>query len=106
MPKKSTAPLASAPCTLQAHAGFDIITQYKGQEQVDLSVVVQIPGSWFGSGAQGALTAAERSASYRAQAVEYAEVHEFKKAGSRALSKDQGIRLVCMSDAHAPRSTV
>ena len=99
MPKRSKAAVADAPSTLQAHAGFDIITQYKGQEQVDLSVVVQIPGSWFGSGAQGALTAAERSTSYRAQAVEYADVHEFKKPGCRTLCKDQGIRFVCLSDA-------
>eukprot|EP00966_Prymnesium_polylepis_P207958 4817260-Prymnesium_polylepis.1 len=32
--------------------GFDVITQYRGQEQVDLVVEIDIPGSWFGGGAQ------------------------------------------------------
>ena len=36
--------------------GVDIIKQYPGQEQVDLSVLVEITGSWFG----GALTTNER----------------------------------------------
>ena len=32
-------------------AGFELIKQYPGEEQVRLKVVVEIPGSWFGSGA-------------------------------------------------------
>ena len=43
--------------------GVDIIKQYPGQEQVDLSVLVEIPGSWFG----GALTTNERRDKYEAQ---------------------------------------
>ena len=53
--------------------GVDIIKQYPGQEQVDLSVLVEIPGSWFG----GALTTNERRDKYEAQAVEFTEVYEF-----------------------------
>ena len=37
--------------------GFELIKQYKGDEQVRLKVIVEIPGSWFGGGAQGSLTA-------------------------------------------------
>ena len=40
--------------------GFEVITQYGGQEQVDLVVEIEIPGSWFGGGAEGSLSSAER----------------------------------------------
>ena len=36
--------------------GVDIIKQYDGQEQVNLKVEVEIPGSWFGGGLVGSLT--------------------------------------------------
>ena len=36
--------------------GVDRIKQYPGPEQVELSVLVDVPGSWFG----GALTSGER----------------------------------------------
>ena len=39
--------------------GFQLIKQYKGDEQVRLKVIVEIPGSWFGGGADGSLTAGE-----------------------------------------------
>ena len=35
------------------------IKQYPGQQQVDLKVRVNVPGSWFGAGAEGTLNAAE-----------------------------------------------
>ena len=44
--------------------GFELIKQYKGDEQVRLKVIVEIPGSWFGGGAQGSLTAGERKEMY------------------------------------------
>ena len=50
-PNKQTSVLA---------AGFEIIKQYPGEEQVRLKVVVEIPGSWFG----GALTTNERRDKY------------------------------------------
>ena len=53
--------------------GVEMIKQYPGQEQVDLSVEICVPGSWFSGTAIGALTAAERRESYLAQAVEYAD---------------------------------
>ena len=79
--------------------GVDIIKQYNGQEQVDLKVVVSIPGSWFGGTEAGSLTAAERKQSYEAQAVEYRAVHEFKGGGGAKKSKEKAIRFVCISDA-------
>ena len=61
-------------------AGFELIKQYPGEEQVRLKVMVEIPGSWFGSGGAGSLNAGERAEKYQAQATEFAQVHEFKKA--------------------------
>ena len=59
MPKRS-APPPSAVRTLDA-VGIDRIEQYDGKEQVtELSVIVEVPGSWFGAGAEGALTDGER----------------------------------------------
>ena len=80
--------------------GFDVITQYDGQEQVDLAVEIEIPGSWFGGGAQGSLTTAERREKYKAQAAQYAAVHEFPAAvrGGKK-SKEKAIRFLCIDDA-------
>ena len=89
---------AASPSVLSA-AGFELIKQYPGEEQVRLKVVVEIPGSWFGSGVAGSLTANERAEKYRAQAVEFAAVHEFKKAGARKATKEPGMRFICIADA-------
>ena len=47
-----------------------------------------MPGSWFGAGPMGSLAATEQREKYKAQAVEYAEVHEFPDAtkGARKAS--------------------
>ena len=79
--------------------GFDVITQYGGQEQVDLVVEIEVPGSWFGGGAEGSLTAAERREKYMAQAVEYAAVREFAATRGGKKSKEPGIRFLCIEDA-------
>ena len=50
-----------------------VVKQYPGQQQVDLAVVVL-------RRADGSLTATEQRDKYKAQAVEYAEVHEFPGA--------------------------
>ena len=57
--------VARRPLT-QTALGVDIIKQYLGHEQIELKVTVQIPGSWFGGSAQGALTASERRDYYEA----------------------------------------
>jgi len=54
MPKQGKAPVVPASGQLGA-LGVERIHQYAGQEQVDLAVVVDIPGSWFGAGAGGGL---------------------------------------------------
>ena len=79
-------------------AGFELIKQYGGEEQARLKVPIEIPGSWFGSGASGTLTTAERKEKYEVQAVEYSAVREFKKPGKKA-SKQAAIRFICHSDA-------
>jgi hypothetical protein len=80
--------------------GFEVIKQYDGQEQVDLKVEIEIPGSWFGGGAEGALTAGERREKYLAQAVEFAAVHEFPGAQPCAKKvRAAGIRFICITDA-------
>ena len=80
--------------------GVEAIQFYPGQEQVDLSVEIEVPGSWFNGTAIGSLTLAERREKYKAQAVEFAEIHEFPAAtrGGKK-SKDNGIRFLCIEDA-------
>jgi len=52
---------------------------YPGQQQVDLAVRIDVPGSWFGAGAEGTqVTAAERKDKYVAVASEYDEKHVFE----------------------------
>ena len=63
MRKKGAAPVVPASGQLGA-LGVEIITQYAGQEQVDLAVLVDVPGSWFGAGADGGLAAAEKKEKY------------------------------------------
>ena len=93
MPK----PTASSSSLLEA--GFELVKQYGGEEQVKLKVVVKIPGSWFGGGAEGSLSAGERREYYEAQAVEYDAAHNFKKAGQKKASVQCAIRFLCISDA-------
>ena len=80
--------------------GVEAIQFYPGQEQVDLSVEIEVPGSWFNGTAIGSLTLAERREKYKAQAVEFAEIHEFPAAtrGGKK-SKEKGIRFLCIVDA-------
>ena len=49
----------------------EVYKQYPDQEQVDLSIEIEVPGSWFGGTEMGSLTATERSVKYKAQAVDY-----------------------------------
>ena len=69
------------------HRYVEVVKQYPGQQQVDLAVEIEVPGSWFGVGPMGALTDAERREMYTAQAVDYAEVREFPGA----LAVAQGV---------------
>ena len=64
-------------------SSVEIIKQYPGPEQVELKVINEIPGAWFGGTSTGALNPSERREHYEAQAVEYAAVHEFKPPGGR-----------------------
>ena len=38
------------------HRYVEVVKQYPGQQQVDLAVEIEVPGSWFGAGPMGALT--------------------------------------------------
>jgi len=84
----------------------ELVKQWPGQQQVNLAVEIQVPGSWFGVGPMGCLTATERREKYTAQAVEYCEVREFPGAtkGARKI-KEKAIRFICLADAaDAPNS--
>ena len=83
-----------------AALGVEAIKFYPGQEQVDLSVEIEVPGSWFNGTAMGSLTTTERRQKYKAQAVEFAEVREFPAAtrGGKK-SRESGIRFLCIEDA-------
>jgi len=73
---------------------------HPGQQQVDLSVRIDVPGSWFSAGADGTLTAAEKKDKYVAVASEYEEKHVFEPSvGRRPAKVGQGIRFVCPEDA-------
>ena len=61
----------------------DVVKQYPGQEQVDLRVEIEVPGTWFGGTSQGCLTNAEKREKYKAQAVEFSELREFVGPSSR-----------------------
>ena len=39
---------------------IELVKQYPGQEQVNLAVEIEVPGSWFGVGSMGSLTTTER----------------------------------------------
>ena len=75
----------------------EMVKKWPGQQQVNLAVEIQVPGSWFGVGPMGCLTATERREKYTAQAVEYCEVREFLGAtkGARKI-KEKAIRFICL----------
>ena len=75
----------------------EVVKHYSGQQQVNLSVEIEVPGSWFGGTEMGSLSASERRQKYKAQAVEYAEVREFPGASARARKvKEPAIRFICL----------
>ena len=77
-----------------------LFKHYPGQQQVDLSTKVRIPGSWFSGGAEGGLSAAERKEHYDAIAVQYEKEHVFEAAQARKPAKTgEAIRFICPSDA-------
>ena len=45
----------------------EVVKHYPGQQQVNLSVEIEVPGSWFGGTEMGSLNASERRQKYRAQ---------------------------------------
>jgi len=46
---------------------IELFKQYPGQEQVDLAVEIEVPGSWFAVGSMGSLTTTERREKYNAR---------------------------------------
>ncbi|KAL1530818.1 hypothetical protein AB1Y20_001714 [Prymnesium parvum] len=78
-----------------------VFKQYPGQQQVDLGVHIEVPGSWFADGAVGRLSAAERREKYMAVAVEYDAAHVFQGVRGRRGSnaKSEAIRFLCPDDA-------
>jgi len=79
---------------------IELVKQYPGQEQVNLTVEIQVPDSWFGVGSMGSLTTTERREKYNAQAVEYSEVREFPGASRGARkTKEKAIRFICLAHA-------
>ena len=74
--------------------GVQLIKQYPAQEQAELKVRAQVPGSWFG----GQLTAAEKSELYWAQAKGFSMARRFPKQGVRKEQTCAGIQFLCESD--------
>lgn len=64
--RRGMAEAGSKPGSLES-LGVDLIKQYAAPEQVDLKVVVDMPGSWFGGMTSGSLSASEKRDSYEAQ---------------------------------------
>ena len=52
--------------------------KYPGQEQVDMSVKIDVPGNWFSASSMGGLTSAEKKEKYVAVCVEYEALHVFE----------------------------
>jgi len=48
-----------------------LVKQYPGQEQVDLAVEIEVPGSWFGVGSMGSLTTIERREKYNSECTQH-----------------------------------
>ena len=80
------------------HRYVEVVKQYPGQQQVDLAVEIEVPGSWFGAGPMCALNASERREKYTAQAVEYAEVREFPGASRTARCTQHNLGPQILSD--------
>ncbi|KAL1499275.1 hypothetical protein AB1Y20_011485 [Prymnesium parvum] len=78
-----------------------VFKQYPGQQQVDLGVQIEVPGSWFGEGSCGGLNAAERRERYTAIAVEYESAHVFQGSRGRrgSSTKSEAICIICPDDA-------
>ena len=70
------------------------IKQYPAKEQVELKVLVKVPGSWF----PGNLTAEEKRQRYEAQAADWAQAKAFKKVGSRPAQTCAAVKFLCESD--------
>ena len=69
----------------QAALPCEVVKKYPGQEQVELSVQILIPGHWFNG-----LVGAEKAKKFTATAVEYANCRQFGAA--RSLVKTEAIR--------------
>jgi len=79
---------------------IELVKQYPGQEQVNLTVEIEVPGSWFGVGSMGSLTTTEQREKYNAQAVEYSQVRKFPGASRGARkTKEKAIRFICLAVA-------
>ena len=83
---------------------IDVVKQYPGQEQVDLRVEIEVPGTWFGGTSQGSLTNAEKREKYKAQAVEFSELREFGVVSSRKKIRVPAIRMILMYALKTPLS--
>ena len=83
---------------------IDVVKQYPGQQQVDLRVEIEVPGTWFGGTSQGSLTNAEKREKYKAQAVEFSELREFGVASSRKKIRVPAIRMILMYALKTPLS--
>ena len=82
------------------HLGAHLFKHYPGQEQVELSVKVHIPGSWFSTGGEGQLSASLCREKYAAVAVEFDGAHVFQPALGRQPAKvGAAIRFLCPSHA-------
>eukprot|EP00966_Prymnesium_polylepis_P141046 3257016-Prymnesium_polylepis.1 len=57
--------MAPKPASPRKQLGAFFRKQYPGQQQVDLKVKVEIPGSWFGAGQLGGLTSSEKKGGAR-----------------------------------------
>jgi hypothetical protein len=78
----------------------EFVKQYPGPEQIDLCVEIEVPISWFRGTEMGSLNATERSAKYKAQAVEDDDVREFPGPTPKSRkTKEKAIRFLCIVDA-------
>ncbi len=70
---------------MQASLPCEIVKKYPGQEQVDQSVSIKIPGHWFNG-----MDASDKAKLFDATAVEYSKCRPFGQG--RALAKAEAIR--------------
>ena len=76
--------------------------KYPGEQQVELSVKIDMPGSWFSGTAIGGLTTAEKKEKYVAMCVEYKEAYVFEPedTNKRKPAKiSPAVRFICPEDA-------